>query len=80
MPDDHTSRGGRPPASDLEATAPSQGTPGGFAAAMAAVALEEAARGGDELASECSDMSDTDGDIFGGVPMGGVIGSSDEED
>ena len=65
---------------EVEEVGANEGNSGGFAAAMAAVALEEAARDGDEMASECSDMSDTDGDIFGGVPMGGVIGSSDDED
>ena len=50
---------------------------GGFAPAMKAV---EDADGG-EVASECSDMSETDGDIFPKMPVGGVgADSSSEED
>jgi enamine deaminase RidA (YjgF/YER057c/UK114 family) len=50
---------------------------GGFTAAMKAV---EEADQADELASECSDMSDTDANIFDGMPMSGAIGSDSESD
>jgi diphthine synthase len=54
---------------------------GGLAAAMARVAEEEAAARGnvDEVASECSD-SDSDADLFGNIPAGGVANSDSEED
>ena len=48
-----------------------------LAAAMAAV---EAENQGDVFASDCSDMSETDGDIFDGVPTGGAIGSDSESE
>ena len=59
---------------------------GGLAAAMARVAEEEAeeeaaaARGNEkEVASECSD-SDSEADLFGNIPLGGVANSDSEED
>tara|TARA_B100000795_G_scaffold124889_1_gene93181 strand:- start:401 stop:1507 length:1107 start_codon:yes stop_codon:yes gene_type:complete len=49
---------------------------GGFAAAMALV--ENGNEGED--ASECSDMSDSDCDIFGDMPKGGVAAGSDSDE
>ena len=49
---------------------------GGFAAAMAEV--ENGNEGED--ASECSDMSDSDCDIFGDMPKGGIAVGSDEDE